>query len=102
MIDRDNADSLGVSSLDDLLDGARLDTLIDAIKARTDELADGARLDTLIDEIKARTDELADGARLDALIDAIKAGVDQTIKSGESRTLTRSGRDDISFTETRD
>lgn len=57
-IDREDSDSLGLSALADLLNGGRLDLLIDAIKAQTDDLADGARLDLLIDAILADTNEL--------------------------------------------
>ncbi len=87
-----------MGALTDLIDGGRLDLLIDAIKTCTDrltaaravaldDLIDGGRLDLLIDAIKACTDlitaarmgaltDLIDGGRLDLLIDAIKASTD--------------------------
>lgn len=63
----------------DLINGGRLDLLIDSILADTTELqtdwADGGRLDLLVDSIFADTNELqgdlTNGGRLDSLLDVI-------------------------------
>lgn len=78
----------------DLVDGGRLDLLIDAIKAVTDALPDSGALTTIdgnVDDIETDTNEiqgdLTDGGRLDLLIDGIKAVTDVLPDSGALTTI---------------
>lgn len=74
----------------DLVDGGRLDLLIDAIKAVTDALPDAGALNDL-GTVLTDTDELqgdwTDGGRLDLLIDAIKAVTDALPDAGALNDL---------------
>ena len=74
----------------DLVDGGRLDLLIDAIKAVTDALPNAGALNDLA-TILTDTGELqtdwVDGGRLDLLIDAIKAVTDALPDAGALNDL---------------
>ncbi len=93
-------------ALTDLVDGGRLDLLVDAIKTSTDRLTataasaltdwvDGGRLDLLQDAIKVSTDRLTatvastisdweNAGRLDTILDAIKVGSDRLTATAAS------------------
>lgn len=74
-----------MAALTDLVDGGRLDLLIDAIK-------------TASESVKADIDN---GGRTDLILDALTTALASVIKSGEPVAHSRTGRDSVTVTATR-
>ncbi len=95
---KDEITSARMATLTDLIDGGRLDLLIDAIKAVTDLLPDAGALTTIgtdtarLTAVRAAVlTDLIDGGRLDLLIDAIKAATDLIATTAATESYAADG-----------